>query len=228
MLYTGVRQASAVVMRRRVRAHGHAASDPSAAEDILRAAEESFRESTYAGVSLRKIARRAGVSKSLVLYHFGSKERIFAELQLRAYRRLAATLSAAAAAGGTPAERARLALDALVSCVMDRNDIAVHAMLATRALWDPEAAPHVRAMRRELRNLLHGTMQRIFAGDAKRLPVPVEATADLLWAALTGLGMEAAIDGSASDLHRGFDGLRAFAALAFATTPDSADAGGTA
>ena len=193
--------------------------DPNAAESILRAAEASFRESTYAGVSLRKIAQRAGVSKSLVLYHFESKERIFAELQLRAYGRLADTLKGAARAGGTPAERARKALDALIACVLDRNDIAVHAMLATRALWEPDAAPHVRAMRRALRGLLRSTMHQIFAEDADALPVRLDATADLLWAALTGLGIEVAIDGSTSDLAHSFDGLRDFGALAFGDSP---------
>jgi AcrR family transcriptional regulator len=228
MHHAGVRHLTAIDALPRVRMRRRSAADPNAAESILRAAEDSFRESTYAGVSLRKIARRAGVSKSLVLYHFESKERIFAELQLRTYRRLAATLTAAARTAGTPAERARLALDALVACVVDRNDIAVHAMLATRSLWDPEAAPHVRAMRQELRALLHRTMQQIFAEDAGRLAVPLDSTADVLWAALTGLGMEAAIGGSTSDLQRGFDGLRTFAALAFATTRSAGDGGGAA
>jgi len=228
MLHASFRRVVATQARLRSRTARHTTGDPSAAERILRAAEESFRESTYAGVSLRKIARRAGVSKSLILYHYESKDRIFAELQLRAYRRLASTLSQAAVPGAAPAERALLALDALIASVRDNNDIAVHAMLATRALWDPAAAPHVRRMRHELRQLLHATMQQIFAGDAQLLPVPIEATADLLWAALTGLGMEAAIGGSPADLERGFEGLRAFAALAFATGRGSENAGGAA
>ena len=203
-----------------------AAADGTTAERILGAAEQCFRENTYGGVSLRRIARRAGVSKSLVLYHFESKERLFAELQLRVYRRLARSLTAAGAARGTPLERARVALDSLAAVVREENDLAIHAMLATRALWDKGAAPHVSAMRRELRELLHRTIHDIFADDAGHLAVPLEATADLLWAALTGLGMEAAIDGSTLQLDRGFDALRTFAGLAFsiqgAPTPTEA------
>ena len=228
MLHATLRRLGRTRARPHARVAKSTSGDPSAAERILRAAEETFRESTYAGVSLRTIARRAGVSKSLVLYHFESKERIFAELQLRVYRRLAATLMHATGAGGTPAERARLALDALVASVRDSNDIAVHAMLATCALWEPEAAPHVRAMRRELRELLRDTMHKIFADDDKQLRVPVDTTAEVLWAALTGLGMEAAIDGSPEALERGFDALRTFAALAFATVPEPLQAGGAA
>lgn len=227
MLHASFKRVAVTRARVRARVSRRTAGDPSAAERILRAAEESFRESTYAGVSLRKIARRAGVSKSLVLYHYGSADRIFAELQLRAYRRLAATLTQATGTGATPAERARLALDALIESVRENNDIAVHAMLATRALWDSAAAPHVRAMRDELRDLLHTTMKQIFAEDAGRLAVPIDATADLLWAALTGLGMEAAIGCAHADLDRGFEGLRAFAALGFATGHGAEDRGGT-
>lgn len=217
MLHASFRRAATIGRRMHARSSRSASADPNAAERILNAAEASFRDSTYAGVTLRKIARRAGVSKSLVLYHFDSKERIFAELQLRVYRRLAKTLTQAVGTATTPLERARLALDALVASVRDGNDIAVHAMLATRALWDADAAPHVRAMRHELRGLLRSTMQEIFAEDAQRLAVPIETTSDMLWSALTGLGMEAAIDDSPEELDRGFDGLRAFAALAFAT-----------
>jgi AcrR family transcriptional regulator len=226
MLHASLRRIATTRARVRTRACLRVVGDPSGAERILSAAEDSFRESTYAGVSLRKIAQRAGVSKSLVLYHFESKERIFAELQLRVYRRLASTLAQAARTGANPGERSRLALDALVASIRDRNDIAVHAMLTTRALWDADAAPDVRAMRRELRSLLHATMQQIFAEDAKRLPVPIEATADILWAALTGLGIEAAISGSPADLDRGFEGLRAFAALAFNTGRGAEHGGG--
>ncbi len=202
------------------------AADVTTAERILCAAEQCFRDNTYAGASVRQIARRANVSKSLVLYHFESKERLFAELQLRVYRRLARSLTAAAAATGTPVDRARAALDSLVAVVREDNDLAVHAMLAARALWDAGAAPHVSAMRRELRELLHRTIHDIFADDAQRLPTPLDTTADLLWAALTGLGMEAAIDGSPLQLERGFDALRTFAGLAFSIQSATAPTGG--
>lgn len=153
MLHASLRRIATTRARVRTRASLRGVGDPGGAERILRAAEDSFRESTYAGVSLRKIGQRAGVSKSLVLYHFESKERIFAELQLRVYRRLASTLAQAARTGADPGERARLA-------------------------------------------------------------------------ALTGLGIEAAISGSPAELDRGFEGLRAFAALAFNTGRGAEKGGG--
>ncbi|MGE3993687.1 TetR/AcrR family transcriptional regulator [Pseudorhodoplanes sp.] len=45
---------------------------------ILAAARECIAESGLDGTSIAKIARRAGVSKSLVLYHFGTKQSLAA------------------------------------------------------------------------------------------------------------------------------------------------------
>lgn len=191
--------------------------DGDAVERILGAAETCFREAGYTGVSLREIAERAGVSKSAVLYHFESKDHVFAELQLRVYRRLAQSVTDSVAhAGGAAADRARVALDSLIQAVRQGNDLTVHAMLGARALTNAEDAPHVRRMRRELRGLLQGTLQEIFGGDDETMPLTLEAAGDLLWAALTGLGLQSVLDDSPEELERGFDSLRTIVALAFA------------
>ncbi|MEE9202342.1 MAG: TetR/AcrR family transcriptional regulator [Dehalococcoidia bacterium] len=46
---------------------------------ILRAARLLFSERGFRGVSIDDVAREAGVSKGLVLYHFVSKDRLFAQ-----------------------------------------------------------------------------------------------------------------------------------------------------
>jgi AcrR family transcriptional regulator len=46
-------------------------------ETILRAAFEAFAESGYEGASIGDIAKAAGVPKSLVQYHFGSKDELW-------------------------------------------------------------------------------------------------------------------------------------------------------
>ena len=203
--------------RRRARART-TARDGDAVERILTAAEHCFREAGYSGVTVREIAVRAGVSKSLVLYHFESKDHVLAELQLRIYRRLARSVTdAVASRGGTAAERANVGLDALMQTVRAGNDLAAHAMLGASALSNPSVVPYVRRMRRELKTLLHHTMADIFAGETERLPLPLEQAGDLLWAALTGLGLQAVIDESPEELERGFESLRTIVALAFAS-----------
>lgn len=61
-----------------------------AREHILNAAEEAFAALGYAGTSLREIVERAHVTKSLVNYHFGSKEKLFEEVFLRRGQPIAA------------------------------------------------------------------------------------------------------------------------------------------
>ncbi len=70
---------------------------------ILDAAEHCFRTSGYAGTSVRAIAEVAGVSKSLVLYHFVCKERLFVDVQLRLYQKITDAVEAVAVlrGGGT-------------------------------------------------------------------------------------------------------------------------------
>lgn len=189
--------------------------DGAVVDRILDAAEHCFCEAGYSGASLREIAARAGVSKSLVLYHFESKDHVFAELSLRIYRRIAKRVSeSVGTAGGSAADRARLALDALMAALRERNDLAMHAMLGAHAATSAEGLPHVRRMRDELRELLQKTMQQIFGEEAAHLPLSLEAASDLLLAALTGLGLGALLDDSPSEVERGFASLRTVFALA--------------
>jgi AcrR family transcriptional regulator len=50
---------------------------------ILDAAERSFAESGFDGVSLRTITERAGVDLALANYHFGTKENLLHEVIAR-------------------------------------------------------------------------------------------------------------------------------------------------
>jgi AcrR family transcriptional regulator len=187
----------------------------SAFERILASAEQCFQRTNYAGVTLREIAEHAGVSKSLLLYHFDSKDHILSELQLRVHTRIARTVAdAARRAGGPPDQRARVALRSLLAALRERNDLAAHALLGARALANDRLAGHVRRVRRELRALVHRTLRDIVGELADpQMALSLDAAADLLWAALTGLAVQAALDGDA-DLERGFESLGVVVSLA--------------
>lgn len=49
-------------------------------ESILLAAEGAFSETGFDGCGMKAIAERAGVSQALLHYHFGTKERLYAEV----------------------------------------------------------------------------------------------------------------------------------------------------
>jgi AcrR family transcriptional regulator len=60
------------------RGRGRPAGGSTARADILEVARRRFLTEGYAAVSLRSIAREAGVDPALVSYHFGSKSGLFA------------------------------------------------------------------------------------------------------------------------------------------------------
>ena len=61
--------------------------DPEAKRSaILDAAEEAFLEKGFAETSTARIAERAGVTKSLIHHHFGSKEALWEEVKTRRFR----------------------------------------------------------------------------------------------------------------------------------------------
>lgn len=56
---------------------------------ILEAAEELFLEQGFNGTALSEIAARAGVTKSLLHHHFGSKEGLWHEVKVRRFSQYA-------------------------------------------------------------------------------------------------------------------------------------------
>lgn len=193
-----------------------------AVERIHVAAESCFRRAGYAATSMREIAEAAGVSKSLLHYHYQSKEQLFVEVQLAAYERLAARVCAAVAELGTGTERGLAALDVLCAALREGDDYAAQAEILGRALADDALRQHVVHLRTELRQLLARTLERLLGAEGARLPVSPEVAADLLWAVLSGLGMQSALGDPPERVARALQGIRSLAALALGTKGDRA------
>jgi TetR/AcrR family transcriptional regulator len=64
----------------------HAPRDPEATRAaLIDAAEEIFLEKGFGNTSLSEIARRAGITKSLIHHYFGSKEGLWREVKTRRF-----------------------------------------------------------------------------------------------------------------------------------------------
>ncbi|WP_050949867.1 TetR/AcrR family transcriptional regulator [Gordonia effusa] len=67
-------------------------------EQLVACAIETIAELGYVKASVRKIAERAGVAMSVVLYHFGNKEELVTAVVGECYRSLIPTMHAAVSA----------------------------------------------------------------------------------------------------------------------------------
>jgi len=185
---------------------------------ILQAAEATFSRCGYAGASMREIALAAGVSKSLLHYHFESKEQLFVDVQIRAYRRLSERVMAAVAEVSGSQERGLVAFDALFAALRDGNDLGVQAELWASATSDPRLRHHVARLREFFRALLAYSIDQILGEDRDRLPMGVEAAADLIWAVLNGLGVAMAFAEPEERVTRCIAALRILTSMTLSTS----------
>ncbi|MCC6522149.1 MAG: TetR/AcrR family transcriptional regulator [Polyangiaceae bacterium] len=181
---------------------------------ILDAAEACFARSGYAGAAMRAIAEQAGVSKSLLHYHFQSKEHLFVETQMRAYERLAARVAAAVAPIARGEERGLLAFDALFAALRASRDLVLQAELWAGALSNEALRRHVVRLREFFRALLVRSTEQILGPARAQLPMSPEAAADLVWAVLNGLGVELAFGEAPDRIDRAIGALRVLAGIA--------------
>ena len=86
-------------------AAGSCPPDPDVRERLLRAAVDIFDRKGYAATSVREIVERAGITKPVLYYHFGSKEGILIAILEEGARQFLAAVQRAAAGGGTARQR---------------------------------------------------------------------------------------------------------------------------
>ncbi len=182
-------------------------------DGLLAAAETCFSSRGYAATSMRQIAEEAGVSKSLLHYHFHSKEHLFLETLVRIYNRLAAEITEAMGETGSSSERALYALDALFASLKLTPFFQVQAEVWAHSLSDKSLRVHAERMREHLRGEIIGRMGQILGPAKRHLPIGLEAMADLLWATVSGLGLQATTD-QPERVDAAFDAFRQLIALA--------------
>lgn len=102
-------------------------------EQVLTASLALLEEQGVSALSLREVARRAGVSHQAPYHHFGSKDALVAELVARGFTRLSEMLEAAERSRGAPLRRLRLSGRAYV-------DFALANPALFRVMFRPELA----------------------------------------------------------------------------------------
>lgn len=182
----------------------------------LQAARDLLEEDGSAGLSLRAVARRAGVSATAPYRHFTDREALMSAVAAQGYRELATFLAAAHPAPATPKELATVAV-AYVRFALDHPALFRVMFAEPCDPTDRERAAATEAIHTYLRDLAHATFPAVD-------PQPL-ATA--VWALVHGLAflhLDGKLDASSPEavarrVHAAVDAL--FAASAAASGPAS-------
>lgn len=100
-------------------------------EQIVRCAIEVLAEEGYQRATLARIAERARVSKSVVVYHFGGKDGLFAEVVTEVFGKATAEVRPRVEAASSAADKLRAYLRARLGHL----DSGRQHMLALYELW---------------------------------------------------------------------------------------------
>ncbi|GGR56789.1 MULTISPECIES: TetR/AcrR family transcriptional regulator [Streptomyces] len=142
----------------------------------LRAARELLEEDGSAGLSLRAVARRAGVSATAPYRHYADRDALVSAVAAEGYRELAGHLAGAHPAPATPDELAAVAV-AYVRFALDHPAL-FRAMFAEPC--DPTSEERVAATA-AISEYVRGIVRAAFPGS------DAEALSTTIWALVHGL-----------------------------------------
>jgi AcrR family transcriptional regulator len=100
------------------------AEDLATTERLLQAAEEEFGRAGFEGARLEDIARAAGITRPSLLYHFETKEELYAAVIHRAFAVLRDVLASAIGGSGSFEERLDRAVEKPLAFINERSALA--------------------------------------------------------------------------------------------------------
>jgi AcrR family transcriptional regulator len=164
-------------------------------EALIDAAIESLKQYGYEGLSVRRIAAKAGVSIGLINHHFPNKDTLVAESYRTFSRRLAADFDeAVAAAGAEPRARLKAYFDSFFS----GPNLDPQVLTAWVVYWSlVQVSPRMRAVRDEEGrgySQALGQMLSDFAKSRGGAPLDIGLAVTGLTALLDGLWLQLCLD----------------------------------
>jgi AcrR family transcriptional regulator len=193
---------------------------------ILRAALERWSRDGYHGASLKDIATEAGVAKSLVHYHFESKEHLLIELQADWCRRVARNVRERMAAGPPSLDSALAAFDQVWNAlVATRQQFRFALEVWRQSASNPAIHRRLVEFDREIAAMCAEGLAVTLGPLAGELTLPLDRAAALVQVVLDGLSFRLFLEDDVDAVHRTFVDIRSL--LVAALLPGAAPHGGT-
>jgi AcrR family transcriptional regulator len=157
---------------------------------IVDAMRQSVAERGTAGSTFDQVAREAGVSRGLLHYHFGTKERLIAEVVRRDAQIRLEHLGSELAGAGTVDEVIAALLHSLEDLVeRDPGFVALRFELFTSGRRNPEIAAEFAALQRATRSHVAELLAAKEREGVVRLADDAEAVAAVLLSLADGLAL---------------------------------------
>lgn len=159
-----------------------------ARERILEAATETMKSEGYAGLTVAKVAARAGESKALIGYHFGSKHGLVAAVG----RDLAESITDAVLArieGTATVEELTRGIAVAIEKISDQDPRVprLYFDLAAVSVVEPKVRETIQEINSAWREVVH---ERLAAATDGPKPRDVPALALLIMTGVQGMAME--------------------------------------
>lgn len=178
---------------------------------LLASAAELFSNRGYAATTVREIVARAGVTKPVLYYYFGSKEGIYLDLMREPIHGFFEHIAAAVDEGGTARERiVRL-------CLAAYDDFVRHLSLA-RVMYSiyygpPQGAPFIDfdAMQLRFQDAIRAVVREgIRAGEFRKAD-----PADMMWIVIGAVNVAMEVELCRPSQSVGRDGVRRMLGMIF-------------
>ncbi|MFT7623734.1 MAG: AcrR family transcriptional regulator [Myxococcota bacterium] len=171
---------------------------------ILVAARGCFGREGYKGTSMSRMAREAGVSKSLLHYHFDSKEQLFVEVQLMLLRDLLDRIRSFSH-GPATVEHFSGALDQVMAFIeAEVVDLRVLLEFHQQGVNNPDVALRLKGFNDEVSALVESGIRNVLGPMSDRMSIAPDRLARMLRTIFNGLIIELiyAPDEEAKELTR--------------------------
>jgi AcrR family transcriptional regulator len=165
------------------------------AQRIVDAMRASVAARGAAGSTFDHVAREAGVSRGLLHYYFGTKERLLVEVVRRDSDLRLAALDAALAAARTADDLLHVLVRSLEDLVeRDPSFVALHFELFTSARRTPEIAAELAALHRRIREHVAEQLEAKQAAGVIAMKAEPEAIVTILLSLADGLALRMLAD----------------------------------
>lgn len=162
-------------------------SELSPSEKILDTAYQCLALGGYANVSLRDIARKAGVALSQLHYYYKSKEGLFSSVMKKMLENLSRDIREIVAGDALPAEKVRLLGEYCRAMARENSDLTrLFFDFAVQSLWIPAFKKQLHDFYDELRRGFL-SLVRDFQEGGLRQPVSDHQLARFIMGALFGI-----------------------------------------